>query len=72
MTEAARQVVKQFEKATTESEERARKLVKKITLDAREYTRAALKDMAEDLRRKYGLTVPEARQFLHEMLEVSL
>lgn len=38
----------------------------------REFVRAELVDIADRIRRKYNLTIPVVRSFLHEMLDVSV
>jgi len=64
---AVRQVIKNFDK-TQKKAAQLRQKIRDLPEDAREIASAVLVDLANDLCQKYGLTIPEARQFLHEML----
>jgi hypothetical protein len=44
----------------------------KIPMDERETVRNEQVAQAERLVAKYGLSIPDARRFLHEMLDVSV
>ena len=43
-----------------------------VSQEDREVVRDMLKEVAEYVRRKYAVPIPEIRNFLREMLEVSL
>lgn len=68
---AVRDVVKAFDKAKKETEGYRQKF-DALPVEAREFVRSELKAIAEVLRRDYGLSVPEIRRFLHEILELSI
>ena len=68
---AVRDVVKAFNKAEKETEEYHQKF-DVLPVEAREFVRSELKAIADVLRRDYGLSVPEIRRFLHDVLEVTI
>jgi len=68
---AVRDVVKACNKAEKDREEYHQKF-DALPVEAREFVRSELKAIADVLRRDYGLSVPEIRRFLHDVLEVTI
>ena len=68
---AVGQVVEEFDK-TLKKTAQLQKTLAELPEDARELARGELMALADLLCQKYGLTFPQARQFLHEMLEASV
>ena len=66
-----RRVIEGFDKTMKETKKLQEK-ISELPEDARELARGELAALANLLCQKYGLTFPQARQFLHEMLEVSV
>jgi hypothetical protein len=46
--------------------------MKSIPVSEREHIKTELVEIAEGLRRKHGLTIPESRRTLHELVDVSV
>lgn len=66
-----KRVIEGFDKTMNETKKLQHK-IEGLPEDARELVRTELAALADLLCEKYGLRIPEARQFLHEMLEVSV
>ncbi|MDH5636329.1 MAG: hypothetical protein OEY47_06670 [Candidatus Bathyarchaeota archaeon] len=64
-------VIEGFDKTMKETKKLQEK-INELPEDARELARRELAALADLLCQKYGLTFPQVRQFLHEMLEVSI
>lgn len=65
-------LVHELVEAVKEGRRKTAEVVERVSAEDREATRQKLVEAADLVRRKYLLSVPETRRFLHELLDVSI
>jgi len=67
----ARDLILELQKSENEAKKRQRQ-INEVAAEIREFARSDLVSLAEHIRKKSKMSIPESRDFLHEMLDVSV